>query len=263
MKIYSLNGNANIKEMIFISAFRNKYDLFSNIITKGIFNNIVKNKSSFSKKIPEFNCKICANVKKINSNYIKDISGFEYKRFGLSVQNIGNFNGNNVNDYKILINIYLSNSFSNNDYESLNYALYEGIRHELEHISTFKIEGKPDYEYGMLSEKVFESMPSDSPDKLLEHCNLISQYFLHPQEISSYAKSIYFISKKNRQDFRTTIDNVFNRTFFNDNLDNIRIGKEDKRILNILEKTRKELIESINRNFPNSKIVMKSLPYGK
>ena len=90
---------------------------------------------------------------------------------------------------------------------------------------------------------------------------MISKYLLHPQEISSYAKSIYFISKKKRQDFRRTIDEIFNRTFFNNNSENMSIGKEDKRISNIIEKTKKELIEAINRNFPNSKIVIKSLPY--
>jgi hypothetical protein len=246
---------------MFISSFRNKYDLFSNIIAKGIFNNIVKNKVSFSKKIPEFNCKICAIIKKVNSKYIKDLNGFEYKRFGISLQNTGNFYGNNVCESVISINIYLSKSFSSEDFESLNYALYEGIRHELEHINTFKIDGKPDDEYGILSKNVFESIPSNSPDKLLAHCNLISEYFLHPQEISSYAKSIYFISKKKRQDFRDTIEDIFNRTFFNNDLDNIRIGKEDKRILNVVKKTKNGLIESINRNFPNSKIIMKSLPY--
>jgi len=259
MKIYALNDN-NIKKMMFISAFRNEYDLFTNIITKGIFNNIVKNKVSYSKKIPEFNCIISAVIKKVNSNYIKDINGFEYKRFGISLQNTGNFSGNNI-ECKILINIFLSKGFSSKDFESLNYSLYEGVRHELEHIDTFETEGRPDDEYGVLLEEIFNSFTSNSLDDLLEHCKLISKYLLHPQEISSYAKSIYFISKKKRQDFRRTIDEIFNRTFFNNNSENMSIGKEDKRISNIIEKTKKELIEAINRNFPNSKIVIKSLPY--
>ena len=261
MKFFLFDKSANVQKFLCVFAFRNKYDLASNKIVKEIFGHIVKDKIGFSREFPEFDCNISVTIESIDADYIEIIKGFEYRRFGISAYNTGNFYNNKIGDSKIIIDIILANGFSSKDYEGLNYSLYECIRHELEHIDTFKSDGKPDEEYGILSKNVFESIPSNSPEKLLEHCNLISKYFLHPQEISSYAKSIYFISKKKHQDFKKTIEEAFNRTFFNNNSENIILGEEDKRISSIVEKTRRELIQKINSNFPNSKIVMRSLPY--
>ena len=261
MKIYKLNGDTDIQKFLFISAFRNKFDLAANQISKNVFESIIENKDSFLKKFPEFNCEIQATIKKISDDYIEHIKGFEYRRFGISACNKGAFVGNLFEYSYIFIDIVLSSGFSNRDYDSLNYSLYESIRHELEHINTFETEGKPDEEYMMIIDKMFKSIPPNSPEKLLEHCSLISSYFLNPQEIIAHSKSIYFISKKKRQDFKKTIEEVFNRVFFNNNIENIKIGKEDKRISSIVETTKNELIKKINSNFPNSLVVMKSLPY--
>ena len=261
MKIYLLNKDekANFIDYLYISAFRNKYDIAANEIIKGIFQEIVNNRHSFLKEYPELKCEISITIINSNQDYFEYKKGFEYRNFGIKAWNDALFSGNDFIYSNIFLEITLPKNFSNKDYNNLNYVLYESIRHELEHPYTFKSEKKPQDEYAERAEKISNLGPINSSEKLFENCKLMSEQITNSQEISPFAKSIYFVSKKKNQHYENTIDEVLNRTFYHNNLENIKLGKEDKRIISLFNDTKNKLIMKIQELFPNSRILMKSL----
>jgi hypothetical protein len=147
------------------------------------------------------------------------------------------------------IKISIANNFSSKDYESLNYALYESVRHEIEHNESYMHLGKPKRDYINLFNRSF----NDDMD-LRSHCKTVSEYILHPHELPSYAKSIYYYAKKSKLEFNNVIVNVLNRAFFNNDVTKIKNGMSDYEIKLMFEKVQFALSDSIHNLFPDAMI---------
>lgn len=231
-----------MKENIYSLAFRNKYDMMASEASKEVFLAVINN-NYFYKAFPKYNMDIFLNVKRIEDNSIAP------KKFNIEAKNDSEFDKDELIWSEISLNIILSRSFTNMDHESLNYAIYEAIRHELEHHKTFTEIGKPDSKYKNILEKVFNV----SQKEAYKNCGIIAQYITHPQELSSNARSIYFVAKKEHRDYRIVLEEFLNRVFFNNDPEKIKIGKMDKDISDIIKSVRNKIIERMMYFFPNTK----------
>lgn len=242
-----------VKESLYHFAFRNQYDIIASEISKEIFQSVVSNNASFSKLYPKHKMGIEVVIERANTDYIEKVKNIHYVNFDIKAHNQGAFIENQFDSCLIDVKIILGRKFSDQDYQSLNYRLYEVIRHEIEHKKTFSDLGQPKQNYINLFDKLFQPK-GNRP--LLSHCQLMSQYILHPQELPSYAKSIYFYAKRSRKSFQNIISDVLNRSFFNDRQDAIKEGMSNPEILSLLNKTKESLTKQINRFFPNSRVIV-------
>ena len=207
MIIYS----SKVKILLHKMSFRNKYDVIANEISKEIFEAVISNRNSFNKDYPHHNINVKVSIERIQDEYVEKSEGIKYCNFDIKAVNDGVFALNKYKNCKINIKITIPVNFSEVDYQSFNYNLYEIVRHEIEHKETFCNLGEPDQEYINLFNKTikYKNLP------LLQRCELISKYVLHPQELPSYAKSIYYVSKKRNIDFKVIIKETTIRIFFN------------------------------------------------
>lgn len=254
MIIYSISSARNIQACLYTFAFRNKYDLSANALVKEIFQAITNEQSIFNKSLPEYQLEVEVDIKTTELEHIEKIKDRYFVPFDVNSYNDAQFPKEQFQSAKIIINVLLSKSFSEQNYETLYYKLYEIVRHELEHRQTYITLGKPTKKYNRLYNKVFNLSPTTTLKKLEQHCQLISQYLIHPQELSSYARSIFYNSKKQHKDFHIVLEKVLNRTFYNDDPELIKIALNDPEIIKIVNTTRTTIIQKINEIFPNSMI---------
>ena len=248
MKVYSLD----IKEALCKLSYRNQYDVIANEVAREIFEAVVSGKTNFSKEYPKHKIQVKANVNKVSDEYIEKVKGIKYVTFDVGAYNVGGFVANSYTDCEVVIEITLAKSFSPKDYQSLNYTLYDAVRHEIEHKETFSNIGQPDEDYISLFNKVFKK--KDLP--LLDHCKLMSQYLLNPQELPSYSKAIYYLSKKQGKNFRKVIEETVVRCFFNNEPETMTNGLNDPGISKLFVDVIVELEDSINKFYPRSKVKM-------
>jgi hypothetical protein len=242
MKIY------NKQHFLLKLSFRNKDDMVSNEMCKDIFSIIKNNQKSFTQSYSGIQLNLTVTEK--DSPQIEKIPNLKYGNFDINVHMEASFNGEEFQQGTINIEIILSNSFSKKDYQSLNYVLYEAIRHEIEHKNTFETIGTPQEDY----QEIFNNL--SEKQNLIDHCQTISQYMLHPQELPSYAKSIYYYAKKSKKNYEQVIDEVLNRALFFNDLNIIQQSKTNKEIVNICRKIKKDIIKKIKAMFPNDTIKM-------
>ena len=150
-------------------------------------------------------------------------------------------------DDSIYLTILINDAFSELDYPSLNYVLYEVIRHELEHKDRFILNKRPDAKYVELYNKLMSNM------SLEEHTGTISEYILSETEIDSYIKSIMYVAKKQKVSAYDVIEQVIKRAFFNNDSKLMLEGIENSRIKSLVEKTREELRHKIREYYPRFK----------
>jgi len=136
----------------------------------------------------------------------------------------------------------------------------------LEHTETYIALGKPQEDYLTIYDKIFKD---NNTKTLKENCQLVSQYILHPQELPSYARSIYYVAKKLKTNYPIVIQQVLDRAFFDKKNNNYVVKPEDKNdpeIIAMLKKVQDGIKAQIKRIFPRSVFRMLSLsglPYYK
>ena len=267
MQIYSI---LNRKDCLNIISYRNKYDTMENQISKDVFQAVINNQENYYKSYLEYGLFVRVNIEKTNSELIEVIKGHYFVKFKVSAHSEGVFkineNGeesNQLNDSTIFIDVILSSSFSQKDYNALNYNLYEYIRHELEHRESLITLNKPSDKYKQTFDKLF----NDTNIKTLkEHCKLMSDYILDPQEILSYAKSIYYVAKKQVgesgniiQQVNSVMQQIIGRSFYNNITEYAKMAQQDLEIVAIVNKTKEALLNKINELFPYYKVKTKSV----
>lgn len=251
MIIYSI---ANIRELLNKLSFRNKYDMMANEISREIFQNVINGEENngeeneFRKSYPLYNIEVSVDILRYETDYIEQ-SKNNFARFKINSYNEGEFNDLELKGIKIIMKIALAKGFSKEDYRAFHYRLYEISRHELEHRETYYTKGKPDLEYQELYNKLIEETNTRT---LKEHCQIISQYILNPQEFPSYAKSLYYYSKKEKKDFRLVVQDILERSFYRNNPENINEAKNDSGIIQIFNATKEAIINEIKSLYPRS-----------
>jgi predicted SprT family Zn-dependent metalloprotease len=247
-----------MKSNIYSLAFRNKYDIMASETAKEVFLEIIRNNYFFYKPFPKYDMEIFVDIEKVDEEYIDGNKNDNSKKFSIDANTYPDFNEYGKSTWsEISLKIKLSRLFIHKDYESFHYAIYEVIRHELEHRETFIEIGTSDKNYQELIHKVF-NVPRN---EMYKNCGIMAQYITHPQELPSYARSLYYLAKKEHRDYKVVIEDFLNRVFFNNDPENIKIGKEDKGIFDIVNSVRDKITERIKYFFPNARISMRALPY--
>jgi hypothetical protein len=234
MHIYSFRDCLNI------IAYRNKYDLASNQLTREIFDRVTSTKDGLIVTYEN----VVVNVK---VDVVDKVSSFE--NFDLSATTA--IDVTKSIQPVIDIHVALSKDFESKDYSHFYFALYEVIRHEIEHYHKYVIDSHPDKDYIQTYQ---ELMNIKSPEKdLLRHIQLVSKYILSDAEIDSYARSIVYVAKKQKVTPSQVMDQIFKRAFFNNNTEWIKIATNDINIWNVVELTQKTLWDRIKTLYPNFK----------
>ena len=230
MKIISRSDQ--IRSCLYAFAFRNEYDMKANDIVRWIFELV---------KIKRYGEHVKDNIK-VTIKQVEEGSGYllEQERFRVVADTA--LNRKTKNAY-VFINIYVSSAFSKLDYPKINYALYEAIRHELEHIHKFKDDRFPDDKYNQL----YKSLAGNQT--IEEHTRDMSEYIMSDTEIDSYARGIMYVSKKRKQNVRDVIEEILERAFFgNDSKIKSHILNNPELIATIA-KTRAALIERLKKYY--------------
>ena len=234
MKIYS------IQDCLLKIAYRNEYDLIANDMVQKIFNKIKTNLESFV--LLEDNLELHLNIN-------KEEGVDSYKNFDLTAHT-------ETIPYdvefvpKMIINLVVNEEFSKNDYQDLNFSLYEVIRHELEHYYKYILEKHPDEEY----KRTYRSLLSSrAKEDLQKHVNLVSKYILSEIEIDSYARSIIYVAKKQNKNAMEVIQQVFNRAFFNNDRELVKLAQENQEIMAVVNNAKNKLAKRIGMFYPKFK----------
>lgn len=231
MKIYRKDLSTCAKECVYLFAYRNKYDVLSNEAVSWIFD-LLKNGKFGSHTRNMFLVEIKkANIKEFPSTF---------DNFKLDAKSANGI---------VYISILISEEFAKSDYQSFNYAIYETVRHELEHVDKFVHDKKPDGNYVDIYRKLLLGVD------LEEHVDLVSQYILSDVELDSYLKSIMYVAKKEKISAIDVIERVLNRAFFNNDPKLLIKGNEDSNIKSIVEKTRQCLRGGLAKFYPKFKEV--------
>ena len=204
--------------------------MLSNEVVSKIFD-LLKNKKLGSYNIDNF-------VVEITRAKIKDIPG-TFDNFKIDAKT--------TEDFIVYVSILINEDFSELDYQSLNYALYEVIRHELEHINKLTLDKKPDGNYVDIYNQLLFVVD------LEEHVNLVSQYILSEVEFDSYLRSIIYAAKKQKRSAIEVIEQVLKRAFFNNNTELMTEGNKNENIKAIVEETRQVLRKGLVRFNPKFK----------
>ena len=241
MQIFRINSD--IADCLKKIAYRNKYDLLANSLSKEIFQKLILNQ--------EFSF----DIQTENNITIKIRAGKDTDREKTANEPYDNFtiksNSTLVdNTTEIFIYFRFKYFFSKKDYESFIYILYEIIRHEIEHAYQFSIGKQPDESYKTLYDKLFQGFPQNIED-FSQHVNTISQYLTSNEEIDAYAKSIVYIAKKRKVPFNQIIKQIFNRAFFNNKIEIAQLANQNLNIIEEIEATRQKLITHINKLYPS------------
>ncbi len=206
-------------------SFRNKYDVKSNEIAKRIFEMV---------KMRQYGSLVEENISvRIYNEETKDKT---FENFHI--------NADAIND-TIHIDINLSDDFSGKDYQKFNLAIYEALRHELEHVDRYVNGKRPDDKYFQLYDAARQNVPLD------KHIELVADYILSDTEIDSYFKSIMYIAKKQNKSALEVIEQVIKRAFFNNDSDLMKKVMENKSLISIIDNVRMVLRNKIKEYYPS------------
>ena|GEM_PF-4020947 len=220
-------------------AFRNQYDLLANEATRDIFKTIKDNyrNTNDTKKSFEYR----------NTDYFVDLElshgNLIDKKFNVQA----NFNPPDKEAQTPLyinIIIVLDNSFSEEDFERLNYIVYQFIRHEYEHFYDCDKNVLPDQEY-YDNLRAFQNMNLS----LLERVKLVEKNVLSPYEITAYARSIFYMAKKRKVRFQKVLLEALDIMFFGFSEKDQEIGRKDREIMDIHNNIYHKIIEKIHQIF--------------
>lgn len=240
MIIYSIQ---EIKECLKKIAYRNKYDLIANSLSREIFQRLVLNQE-FSFDLFPID-KIVVKIRAGKNTSQEKTVNEQYDNFTIKA-NSSLVEG----EIEIILYVQFKYFFSKADYESFVYVLYEIIRHEIEHAYQFSIGKKPDESYKELYDKLFQGFPQNL-EYFSQHVDRVSQYLTSNEEIDAYAKSMVYIAKKRKVDVEQIIRQVFNRAFFNNRIEIGQMANKNPYITNKIENTRQRLVEHIKKLYPN------------
>jgi len=184
--------NSTIHSCLLKIAYRNQYDVLSNVIVREIFQKLIIAQEFF------------VMVEKENV-IVRVRAGKNGKEDGKTTDKT-NFNFT-INAHtrpqidemtEISIGVDFKNGFSKNDYSSFNFSLYEAIRHEIERAHQFNIGKYPDESYKEKQDNMFINFTTDA-NGLSKHIQSVSDYISSNEEIESYARSIMYVAKKQKK----------------------------------------------------------------
>jgi hypothetical protein len=240
VKIISVKNT--IAGILKTASFRNKYDLFSNTVSRKIFEMIkdklpskVNFKDSFYEKEEESKEEYTVDFYvKFNDAYDKKVD--IKAKFYYPDQQTEPF---------IDIRIYLRMDFSDDDFERFHWYLYECVRHEYEHFDKYIKGFWPDKRYDEIIESLNTLNLSD-----IEKAKLVSELMLHYIEIDSYVKSIMYVAKKRKIPYGYVIQDILNRLFFNNDKNIEKRMLQNQEVSQIINEIKNRLIERIRNIFP-------------
>lgn len=225
------------KDIIRKIAFRNRYDLLANDASRDIFD-IIKN--NYLNKVD-----VQKSFEYKNSNYVIDLylsSGDLFnKAFDMDAHFYPPEEGTQLPPY-IEMRIVLDNGFSEDNFEKLNYSIYQFIRHEYEHFYNCDKNVYPDKEY-------YDNLKLlQRPDLTdIERAKLIEKNVLHSHEIDSYAKSIVYLAKKRKIRFQQVLWETLDIMFFGFGDKERESGHRNVKIMKIYENILWKLKERIEK----------------
>lgn len=241
MKI--LSAKTTLVGILKTASFRNKYDLFSNIVSRKIFE-MVKDKL-LSKT--NFKDSFCEKEEDSQEEYTIDF----YVKFNDAYDNKIDVKSKFYYPDKqtepfIDIRIYLRMDFAENDFERLHWYLYESVRHEYEHFNKYIRGFWPDKRYDEIILSLNTLNLSD-----IEKAKLISELMLHSIEIDSYAKSIMYVAKKRKIPYGYVIQDILHRLFFNNDKNIEKRMLQNQDVNKIIEEIKNKLVGRIRNIFPS------------
>lgn len=236
MKIYSLQ---NMDECLKKIAYRNKYDKTAGEVSKEIFQAIVYDGKGYI-EIERENLIVKVSIEE-DEDRIEETNHFNLQAIAIPPQG--------SKEVIVKIDIVTDKDFSLDNYERLNFLIYEVVRHELEHANQFFIGRLPDESYKEKYDKTISPL-IDNEEGLRCHVNNMATYILSNEELPAYARSIVYIAKKQNKDIDEVIRQIFNRAFFNNR---IEIGKKvlsDPEMNRIVEDVKTKLKDTITKLYP-------------
>jgi hypothetical protein len=191
----------------------------------------------------DFNVEGIAFVISINTG---DTGHTEFNSYPFIVKTKADYSG------IIYFDILLDVSFSNKNYTQINNEIYEGARHEVEHISNFKLEKNPDngYKYLLNSLMGIDKKNLNSVSSMLNYIKLVSQYITSEDELTAYSRSILYAAKKQNRNAGEVISQVFNRAFFNNNRKYMLLVKDNEEAQKMINNTRESIMSKIREFYP-------------
>jgi len=192
------------KNILYKLTFRNKYDLLANNLSRNIFNLIKAKNDSFntvfvsSGFIIELNVVSGVKIKLKNNTFQIDAAFFYPESTTEKIP-------------KIKINIVINVNFSPVDYQKFNYDLYEKVRHEYEHYDKYTVGFRLDNEY------INTAWSLKRKQLDIKRIELIKNHILSTTELDAYARSIVYIAKKRKVDYKQVIDEIINKLFYHNN----------------------------------------------
>ena len=220
-------------------AYRNKYDKMAGEASKEIFQAIIYDGKGYI-EIKKENVIIKVSVEEVEDK-IEETNHFNIKALAIPPES--------SEETIVKIDIVTDKDFSLDNYERLNFLIYEVVRHELEHANQFTIGKLPDESYKEKYDKTISPLLDDE-EGLRDHINNVATYILSNEELPAYARSIVYIAKKQNKHTDEVIRQIFNRAFFNNR---IEIGKKalsDPEMNHIIEDVKTKLKDAINKLHP-------------
>ena len=200
-----------------------KYDLLANNATRDIFN-IIKREYLNNKGIKE-------SFEYKSSDYIVDLTlshdNLTDKKFNIEAYFNPPDKETQLPPY-IDIKIILDNSFSEKDFERLNYIIYSFLRHEYDHFYKCDNDIFPDSEYYENLRKLQDMNLSD-----IQRAELIKNNVTHPYEIDAYAQSIIQSCKKRKIRYQYVLREAMDIMFFGFSEEKQKIGHNNTEIMKI------------------------------
>jgi hypothetical protein len=227
-------------------AFRNRYDLLANEATRDIFETIKNNYQNTRESKESFEYK--------NTNYIIDLKLSHDNLIDKKFDMRADFNEPDVKAQTppyIEIRITLDYNFSKDDFERLNYAIYEFIRHEYEHFYS--------YDHDIFSSKeYYDNLRAlqDMSLSLLERAKLVEKNVLDPYEIDAYARSVVYVAKKRKVRFQKVLWEALDIMFFGFSEKDQNLGRQNREIMNIYNNILDKTQERIHQIFQIKRTAM-------
>lgn len=230
--------------------FRNEYDIISNKTTKKILAKIIDMLFNGLR-----NCNFIFEIKELKFGInieTKDTGHTEYNSFPFYIEARTDHYPDTRKSY-IILNIYLDNQFSNKNFEQINNDIYKKIRHEIEHVLDFKKGKYPNERYKEIYQKSFEERFGEgaiTKEQMLNHIKLVSEYITNETELLAYARSVLYITKKQKKDIQQIIEQILNKSFYNDNREYMLLVRDNKEAQKIINATKEAISDKIREFYP-------------
>jgi len=230
------------------AGFRNPNDLLAMKISRDIFTVVKDNIGKDTDRVfkVDKNCSLFVRILYLGENDIYgeiNSSNLKYNTFTIKADT--NTSKNSLYNPFVRIGIFLNHQFSESDFESINYAIFDAIRHELEHYQQYKNKFNDEY-FSPVIYKDFIPM-----------CNEYREYLLSTSEIEPYLKGLVFAAKKQKIPFDTILDQSLNGIFFNNNnalRDKILASNMGQEVEKIITDIRSKIIQRAKEIYPKLRL---------